>query len=232
MTAVFFVSQVLVFAGLFLLRPASGKETGKAAAAEKKEETGPPKSIWQPGLLTLFIGMLLCYLSFTAITVFQVNILESVGGGSRELGISTFIASIAELPVMALFVPLSRRFSYRSLLRLSCAFFLVRVVLMLAVSSVYAVYAVQTLTMLSHGLFIPASAYYINSIIDPSANAAGQAYLGIFTYGLSGLISNLVSGIILDHFSVRSLLLLMVCLAVIGLCMVCWALERIRRNRG
>lgn len=222
----FFAGQALTFFALFLLKPAP-QERSVRPSGEKHEKSS---SVWQPGLLTLLIGMLLCYLSYTAITVFQVNIIESVGGGSRELGISVAIACIVELPIMAAFIPLSKRFSYASLLRLSCIFFLVRAVLMMFASSVYAVYALQTLTMMSHGLFIPASAYYINSITDDSAKATAQALIGIFSFGLSGLISNLVSGIILDYFSVKTMLALMSALAAIGLVMVCRQLSGGRKQ--
>ena len=58
--------------------------------------------------------------------------------------------------------------------------------------------------------------------------AKGQTLLGIFTFGLSGLISSLLSGMILDRFNVRTLLIIMTFLAVAGFIITVSALRRIR----
>ncbi len=228
----FMIVQAVVFLALLMIRPA-GRNQARTYLYDSGNKKRAGDSIFallgqRPEILLLLCGILLMYLSYTAINNFHVNIIDSVGGGSRELGISTSIAAFIELPAMALFMPLSKRYSFEKLLRFSCFFFIVKVALMSLASSVQAVYAIQTLQLLSYGLFIPASTYYINAILSESDMAKGQTLLGIFTFGLSGLISSLLSGMILDRFSVRILLIIMTGLAIAGFIITVAALRRIR----
>jgi PPP family 3-phenylpropionic acid transporter len=232
----FMIVQTVVFLALFMIRPAGRNQT-RTYLHDSGNKKRAGDSIFtllgqRPEILLLLCGILLMYLSYTAINNFHVNIISSVGGGSRELGISTSIAAFIELPAMALFLPLSKRFSFERLLRFSCFFFIVKAALMSLASSVHAVYAIQTLQLLSYGLFIPASTYYINAILNESDMAKGQTLLGIFTFGLSGLISSLLSGLILDRFSVHILLIIMTLLAIAGFIITVTALRRIRLLSG
>lgn len=228
----FMIVQMVVFFAMFIIKPAGRNQNRTCLSyAENKKRVGV--SIFallrkRPEVLQFLCGILLMYLSYTAINNFHINIVGSVGGGSRELGISTSIAAFIELPAMSLFLPLSKRFSFERLLRFSCFFFIVKVALMCLAPSTHAIYAIQTLQLLSYGLFIPSSTYYINSILDESDMAKGQTLLGIFTFGLSGLISSLLSGMILDRFNVRTLLIIMTFLAVAGFIITVSALRRIR----
>ena len=221
----FFMVQAVIMITMFMVRPVK-------RSSSFNNPSGTDSIIGllrkRPELFMLLCGMLLMYLSYTAISNFHINIIESVGGGSRELGISAFIAAFIEVPVMVAFISISRRFSYESLLRFSGLFFVVRAVLMTFVSSVAAVYAVQSLQFLSYGLFIPSSTYYINSILDSADMAKGQTLLGIFTFGLSGFISSLMSGTVLDHFGVHTLLVIISLLTAAGFIIVIIALRWIR----
>lgn len=62
--------------------------------------------------------------------------------------------------------------------------------------------------------------------------AKGQTLLGIFTFGLSGLISSLLSGIMLDHYSVLDLMRVLTLLAVTGFLMICISLKRLKPQSG
>ena len=170
-----------------------------------------------PFLLLLFTGMLLLYFSYTVINNFHINIIEATGGGSRELGISTSIAALLELPAMAAFTPLSRKILPRTLLLISCVFFFLKISMLFFAGNIIDVYASQILQFFSYGIFVPASTYYINSILPPCDKMKGQSALGIFTFGLSGLISSLLCGALLDLFSVKIMLGCFSLLALAGL---------------
>lgn len=182
-----------------------------------------------PLILLLFINIFLIYIGYSSVFNFQFNIIKSVGGTSQELGISNCIAAILELPAMALFTPLSKKFSYKNLLITSCLFFFLKIIAFLCADNIAEIYLAQCLQFFSYGLFIPASTYYLNSILPLQDKSKGQALLGIFTFGLSGLISSLLSGTILDFFSVDILLALEAILSfigIIGICITCHFLTK------
>ena len=64
----------------------------------------------------------------------------------------------------------------------------------------------------SYAIFTIASVYYMNHMVDIKDNAKAQALLDICTKGLSGIVANLVSGIMLDRFGINGML---------GFCMAC-----------
>ena len=222
----FFLIQGVSYLTLLFLTPVE-RPTAREDIPEQQPDTVSQLFHKRPALLLLLTSILLMYLSYTAINNFHINIIESVGGGSRELGISTAIAAFVELPVMAAFLRLARRFSYGNMLRFSCAFFVIKVLLTAFAASVPAVYAAQCLQLLSYGLFIPASTYYINAVLGPANIAKGQTLLGIFTFGLSGLISGAMSGVLLEHFSVRTTLLIYTVLAATGFSGLLLAMRRV-----
>lgn len=214
----FFLAQGLMFFCLLLLSPAK-RETLFAKSEDMSRPSGGFFHLFQknPVFFFLLISILLVYISYTAINNFHINIIESVGGGSQELGISTSLAAMLELPAMALFVPVSRKITYRSLLSASCVFFFLKAFSLLFCRSISGVYLSQCLQFFSYGLFVPASTYFINSVLSIQDKTKGQSALGIFTFGLSGLISSILSGALLDSFTVRTMLALESGLAFIGM---------------
>lgn len=237
---VFMIFQCLLLAGLNLLQTnekscANRNECASSASCASENHTVSAASASggfflflrnNPRLFLLFASILLIYISYTSVNNFHINIIEAAGGGSRELGISTSLAAMLELPAMAAFVPLTRKISCKSLLRISCFFLFLKVFALTFATSTPQIYAVQCLQFFSYGLFTPASAYYINSILPEKDKAKGQSALGVFTFGLSGLIASMLSGVLLDHFSVAAMLLLESGMALTGVCGVFFAVNR------
>ena len=224
------VCEILLLAALFYL-PKPAKVwicKGESAAHADSPNTQADKKMSQQGgyiaffrdklwLLVLFVSILLIYTSYTAANNFQINIIQSVGGTSRHYGISAAIGGYVELPATLLFMPISKRIGYKRLLGLSCFFFLVKIGAFTLATCVWQVYLAQCCQFLSYAFFTPAVAYYINSVLDVKDQSKGQALVGIFTIGLSGVISSLTSGLLLDIFGVHTLLIFECFLCLIGL---------------
>ena len=208
-----------MFLGLFILIPAK-----RNLLFQKSRDTDGSSCGFvhlftkRPCFLFLLVSILLVYISYTAINNFHINIIEFRWRRKvPKLGVSTSLAAMLELPAMALFVPVSKKVSYRHLLSISCVFFFLKAFLMLFSKNISGIYLSQCLQFFSYGLFVPASAYFINSVLPIQDKTKGQAALGIFTFGLSGLVSSVLSGVLLDHFTVRTMLALESGLAFIGM---------------
>lgn len=225
--------QIILLVAYIFIKPADRTKTASLRISNKKEQAEglPVFLMHNPNLLFLLISILFIYISYSSINNFQINILNTVGGGSKELGISSAIGAALELPAMALFLPLSRRISFEKILKISCFFFFAKVVCFSLATSVLQVYLAQCLQFASYGLFIPASTYYVNSILSDLDKTKGQSALGIFTFGLGGLIASLLSGTMLDHFSVHALLTIESVLALIGLIGVMIASNKLKKAR-
>lgn len=237
---VFFVAQVLLLLVLKTLPYVHrGDKVSEERAAElsRDNETALDESgnrltvtLLDPSFWILLLSILIIYSCYNAGNNFHINIIESLGGGSRELGISDAVMAVVELPAMAAFLPLSKFFSFRRILVFSMACFVLKVVAFAFATNVYHIYLAQVLQLFSYGLFIPASAYYFNQILSDDTHGRGQALLGVFTSGLSGLLTSPIIGMILDYFPVKDMLLMASAVAILGIVGAFFSTERIKNK--
>lgn len=190
---------------LVVTYPAFPAEAGTALKAEK------PRSI--PALLkysprfTLTLAGVLCGLTAVMpLSNFLVNIVESRGGESADLGVALFLMAGFELPAAVLFPKLMRRLGSRRILLLSMVFMLGKGAALLAARNLAGVLLAQPLQMLGYGLFTPASVYFVNESVPPADRVQGQTVMMVASNGLGGMLGSLLAGRLLDLGGVTMML--------------------------
>ena len=167
-----------------------------------------------PAFAVFLIAVVCFFFSHNMINDFMISIIRELGGGERELGYANFLQAILELPVMAGIGVILKRISSRNLLLVSGTAFFVKILIMLFAVNMAGLFLSQSIQLFAYAVFIPASAYYVSSTMRDSDQVKGQAFItSAITIG--GVFSNLVSGAVLDHFGVHTMLLCgsIVCLA-------------------
>ncbi len=190
---------------LVVTYPLFPAEAGTALKAEK------PRSI--PALLkysprfTLTLAGVLCGLTAVMpLSNFLVNIVESRGGESADLGVALFLMAGFELPAAVLFPKLMRRLGSRRILLLSMVFMLGKGAALLAARNLAGVLLAQPLQMLGYGLFTPASVYFVNESVPPADRVRGQTVMMVASNGLGGMLGSLLAGRLLDLGGVTMML--------------------------
>ena len=190
---------------LVVTYPAFPAEAGTALKAEK------PRSI--PALLkysprfTLTLAGVLCGLTAVMpLSNFLVNIVESRGGESADLGVALFLMAGFELPAAVLFPKLMRRLGSRRNLLLTMVFMLGKGAALLAARNLAGVLLAQPLQMLGYGLFTPASVYFVNESVPPADRVQGQTVMMVASNGLGGMLGSLLAGRLLDLGGVTMML--------------------------
>lgn len=163
----------------------------------------------------VFLAAVICFFfAHNMINDFMISIIRELGGGEKELGYANFLQAILELPVMAGIGVILKRISSKNLLLISGTAFFVKILIMLFAVNMAGLFLSQSIQLFAYAVFIPASAYYVSSTMRDSDQVKGQAFItSAITIG--GVFSNLVSGAVLDHFGVHTMLLCgsIVCLA-------------------
>ena len=156
---------------------------------------------------TLFIVATVCFFfSHNMINDFMIQIIKSLGGGETQLGYANFLQAILELPVMALIGLVLRKVSPSRLLVFSGTAFLVKILILVFARGLVWMYISQCFQLFAYAVFIPASAYYVSMTMADSDQVKGQAYItSAITVG--GVFSNLVSGVILDSWGMKPMLI-------------------------
>lgn len=158
-------------------------------------------------LLAIFFGLT----GILPLSNFLINIIQSRGGGTPDLGLALFIMAGFELPTAFLFQRLLRRFGSGHLLLMSLCFCAAKVLCVLLAPSLFWVYLSQPLQMLGYGLFTPASVFFVNESVPEGDRVKGQTLMMVASNGFGGVAGSLLPGVVLDLGGVNAMLLF--CLA-------------------
>ena len=156
---------------------------------------------------------------------FLIQIMERVGGTAENVGIANGLAAAIEVPSMALFGVLIKKFSSGTLLRFSFVAFVLKALATMLAPSVPVLYAVQILQFGAYALFVPASVYYANEIVPEKDLAKGQAALtSASTFG--GVAASLLGGWLLDCAGVGVMLGVCTLISALGCVMGILAVKK------
>ncbi len=215
-TAVVLLLLFLLLMGALRLQRGRGE-----TSAQTETDRESPKE----GLTTFFrryprydrflIGVALIFTGHTFVNNFLIHLVQAAGGGSGDLGTICAVTALLEIPGMAAFAGLARKFRGVRLLRLSLVVFTVKLALALAARNLAGLYVSTLLQLISYGLFIPASVQYSEDVMAPGDSVKGQAFITtMITIG--AIFSSLAGGRVIDLLGIRWALTLFLALSVAG----------------
>lgn len=200
----------------FVLPQQDGQQIEKKE--EKQEET--QLSFIQFAIkykkFTVFIlGTVLVFFTHTIINNFFIQILRPIGGSESDMGTAIFLAAILELPAMGLFNVIRQKFGCSKLIKISVILFALKHALTFIAPNMTMIYMAQILQIGAYAINTPACVYYVNQIIAKKDMIKGQSMVTMAVTA-SGIIANLVGGILLDVMSVHSVLFIGVIISILG----------------
>ncbi len=183
-----------------------------------------------PAFALFLVGTVCFYFAHNMINDFMIQIIRNLGGGEAELGYSNFLQAILELPVMAMIGFVLKKISPAKLLLISGVAFFVKILILVFATNMVMMYVSQSFQLLAYAVFIPAAAYYVSQTMDELDQVKGQAYVtSMITVG--GVFSNLVSGVILDHYGIRPMLITGTAVCALGVLIAFLAMLRLPHYR-
>ncbi len=218
------VALVLLFAYTFFALTLASNQYFKNAPSESSEQDlineAKPLGVWGFAMkykrfMLLVLAITMTFISHVLINNYFIQIVENVGGNTKDMGMVVGYAAAIELPVMAIFSLLSRKFRCSSMLRFSLLFFVIKTALTAIATNVGMLFLAQTMQFGAYALFIPASIYYVNQIIEETDLVKGQAFITL-AITIAGVLASLVGGIILDGAGVYAMLYVGVLASIIG----------------
>lgn len=175
------------------------------------------------GIVALFFGNVI-------VENFTIQIIDSIGGDTEQLGVMIFVMAILEMPAMLFFDKIKKHFSYVFLLRVAAIFFAVKITLMYLADTMTVMYMAQACQVLGYGLMFPAMVSFIDDIMTKGEAVRGQA---VFTTAITvgNVLGCVFGGRILDVSTVGTLLLVCSAITVAGTLLICCTVGRIK-GRG
>ena len=92
-------------------------------------------------------------------------------------------------------------------------------------------YLSQSFQLFAYAVFIPAGAYYVSTTMDEYDQVKGQAFItSAITIG--GVFSNLISGVILDHSNITTMLVTGSAVCAAGVIIAFYAMLKLPHRRA
>lgn len=201
--------------------------------APANQEGEPPQVLGVWGLLrkypafpVMLVGCALLQGGHNACNTYMIHIANKAGAGESLMGIVLAASAFTELPAMALFPRMHRRFSLRTLFLVSAAAFVAKNVLFLLAQSPVLLYVASALQFFEFGIFLPATVYYAAETLDAANQAKGQGLIHVFSNGVGPAAMTAIGGWLIDRADINVMLAAMAAAALAGFFVVALATSR------
>ena len=201
--------------------------------APAAQEGEPPQVLGVWGLLrkypafpVMLVGCALLQGGHNACNTYMIHIASKVGAGEGLMGVILAVSAFAELPAMALFPRMHRRFSLRTLFLVCAAAFVGKNVLFLLAQSPVLLYLAAALQFFEFGIFLPATVYYAAETLDTANQAKGQGLIHVFSNGVGPAVMTATGGRLIDRAGINTMVAVMAAAALVGFFVVALATSR------
>lgn len=168
-----------------------------------------------PKFCMTLLGFVLFLLFHNIANTYLLQMIERVGGNSKDFGAAIALSAVLELPAMFGFVVLKKKFSMHFLLSFSAFSFAVKSIFYVFSGNVMMIYVTQIFQATAFALFIPASVYFADLVMEKEDKIKGQAWV-TSSITVGAVLGNLIGGFWIDRFGVESMLVMTASVAVTG----------------
>lgn len=169
-----------------------------------------------PRFCLFCIGIVLLFVSHSAINTYMFQILEHIGKGEAELGQVMAYTALLEFLVMIFFLRLVKNRDCGNVLRFCAFFFVCKAFFVPLAGNLLLLYVALLTQALSFALFAPASVYYANAVLPDQDRIKGQALITI-SITIGNILGSFLCGHFMELWGVTIAILLTAAIALIGL---------------
>jgi PPP family 3-phenylpropionic acid transporter len=170
----------------------------------------------RPALLLLAVTVFLLWIAYNSSIMFFGVALKSLGANNALVSYGYVIGAVVEIPFMALSGRLIQRFGPVRLLWFAILLQVIRFFLLSRMTDPAWAVAINLLNGPGFVLFYNSVLNYISRLAPPSLLATAQGFFASIA-SLAGILSSLISGLLLDGFGANGLFLVLsgICLAAL-----------------
>lgn len=184
-----------------------------------------------PYFSVMLLAVLFIFFSHNIIGTYLLQIVQSLGGNSSNLGTAMFIQAVVEIPVLFTFSFIMKKIKVGNLMIIACAGYILRAVLYFMSVNIGMIYITQLSQICSFAIMAAASVYFTGTAVREEDHATGQSFMsGMMSAGT--VLGSLFGGAILDYMGMRALLSVNILLSVIGTGIAIYSVRmmRIKKN--
>ena len=175
---------------------------------------------------TMFIlSVVLIFFGHSIVNTYMPDVVKQFGLGSDFAGAMNGLAAVLELIPMMFYLRISKKISPLNMLKIAAVFFFIKILTAALARNAAGIAFSQSMQLLAYATFAMSSIYFTNQAVKPRNRVMAQGLLvGANETGFT--IGSLVSGIVLDHTTIRTLLWIGVAVTAIGSVLMLTAIEK------
>ncbi len=177
-------------------------------------------------IVVMNLGIVFLIFHNVIYTTYMYQIMQHVGGGTVEMGKALGLMAFLEVPALMYFHRLTRKYSTKSILRVSLGGFLLKNVLYIFAKSCVAIYIAQACQLIGFALFMPSMIRFMHERTLKQEEVKGQAIFSTM-FTAAGILASYVGGFLIDHVGVSFTLRICFVLTLIGAFVVYVCAEKI-----
>lgn len=162
----------------------------------------------QKAYLSYLFVIFLAFISIQPMFGFQARLMLEVGGNQELYMWTMALAALSEIPVFIWSKRLISRFRPASLIIISFAVFIIRMVIYSAVTEPWHIILTSLIHGFSYALFLVATVSYIDNLAPQGMKSTALTIASAIYIGLSGMVGNTITGRLMDSIGIRPVYLL------------------------
>lgn len=139
---------------------------------------------------------------------YLIYFVQNFGGNEGDMGTVLMVTSIAEIPLVALGIPVMKRFGAENMLRCHAVFIFLQNIIMLFVPNIQAYIVLHVIHIFSTGAYHVPIVYYAKAIVGKKDMVKAQAYVGAVYGGLVVMLANVLGGYMIDVMSIHKIIMI------------------------
>jgi MFS transporter, PPP family, 3-phenylpropionic acid transporter len=168
-----------------------------------------------PAFTLMLLASLLMLTSHNIVNTYLLQILQSLGGDSSQLGITMAIQAVVEIPILFSFSKLIKYFRPTSLMLIAAIGYALKATFYAVSSNIPMIYITQFTQMCSFAIFASASVYYTSERIAEEDQITGQAYMTSMI-AAGTVLGSLIGGWVLEFSDMTTMLSVNVIVSIFG----------------
>lgn len=165
--------------------------------------------------MVFLCGLALVATQHNMLNNFMFQVMQPLGGTASDVGLAFGIAGMSEVPVMAGLALLFRFTRTNTLMRISMVAFTVKAIAFLVAPNIGSMLAAQAIQMLTNGLLMCVSVYYVNAVIAEKDQVKGQTMI-IFACTVGCVVGSFAGGQLIGAMGVSGMLTCGVAISAVG----------------
>jgi PPP family 3-phenylpropionic acid transporter len=227
LSLIFIIHSSLLIIALFLVMNVPIKYEEK-----KRFKLHEAAGLFKNKTLLLFLAFsFLLQLTVHANNSFYSIYLTSLGASITIVGLGYLINSLFEIPLFAMSKKIINLYSYPMLLTVSAIIYSTRWIIVGVSDHIYVLVFTQVLLSLSFSIQYFVSVAYVDFLTPERYRATGQTIFGAVTFGLGGLIGNILAGYILNYIKIAEMYRISAVVALLCITFL-WIKPKKRKNRN